>query len=233
MSPVFNHVKRLFCPSPKVLVGALLGELSPRDERRFLDHVLVCDRCRREYAALRQIDSAGRECLQGLEGLRWGEDSEGRVRALAVRELERLGAGASPRFPAPVIRVLAASAALVLVAAAAGVFLLRREPAPTEAERRAGRDEIRLIGPSGESARDGLEFRWSGLPGADYTLEIYTKALEPLFIREGLGEPRFGLPAIDGHRLRPGEFYFWKVSARFEGGRSVVSDFVKFKIRRD
>jgi hypothetical protein len=233
MSGIAGRLRRPICPSRETLVGALLEELPAGRERRFLDHLAVCERCRSEYAILREVDAAGRDTLGDL-GAALDEAGGERVRDLAAREVRRL----DPERPfaaarTAALRKLVPAAALVLAVAAAGVFLLRREPGRLDGERMAGPEQVRLIRPLGKSAAARLEFVWSAVPGAACALTVYSKALEPLIVREGLEGGRLVLSEKELRLLVPGEAYFWRVSARLPAGRTVNSEFVKFSIRAD
>jgi hypothetical protein len=222
---------RLLCPSKKKIRRALEGSLSSSVERRFLGHVLVCPRCRVEFAVLRQIESESRALFKGLEGIPLSSADRAGLRDLASGELARLNSGRRAGLP-KLLALRWAPAAILLTFAVAGVLVLVREHAPREAERRQAQGEIKLLRPIGESPKVPMVFQWSAIPGVvDYSLDIYTKALEPAYHETGLKSTEFRLPSPVADSLVTGDLYFWKVTARFAAGKKTESEFARVRIR--
>jgi hypothetical protein len=78
-----------------------------------------------------------------------------------------------------------------------------------------------LSGPIGKTTLETRpEFTWQALPGAiGYTVEIVDTGLHPVLHSPGLR----GTNWRPKHPLRPGETYFWQVTATLHGGAKVAA----------
>ena len=78
-----------------------------------------------------------------------------------------------------------------------------------------------LVSPVGKTTLETRpEFTWQALPGAiGYTVEIVDAGLHPVLHSPGLR----GTSWRPRHALRPGETYFWQVTATLHGGAKVAA----------
>jgi hypothetical protein len=180
---------------------------------------------------LRQIETESRTLFRSFERTFLSSADYAGLRVLASAELARLNSDRRAGLPGLLARRWAPVATL-LALALAGVFVLVREQPPLEIERRQAGGTIRLVRPVNESPKAPIVFQWSAIPGViDYTLDIYTKALEPAYHGTGLKSTEFRLPSPIADTLVAGDIYFWKVTARFAAGKKSDSEFARFRIR--
>jgi len=93
---------------------------------------------------------------------------------------------------------------------------------------------IALVSPvSTESTWDGLEFRWQSLAAADYyTIEVFDKSLELVWRSGRVAGTELRPPAEVGRQLRPGETYFWMVTAVTANRAEKKSRLAEFSIAK-
>ncbi|MEW5901003.1 MAG: hypothetical protein AB1715_06025 [Acidobacteriota bacterium] len=216
-----------------MLIRAFSDRLPVEKQFKLLDHVFSCSCCRVEFLALKEVWVESRELAAALGELAADEGTKERLKDLASREIQRLKEASGKRYPAfwrRTIRpaVAMAGALLLLVA----VIFLLRGPRETALERTSLPWRMDLIEPKGEVAGAELAFRWTSPTGVQsYRLEIFDRGLERIYESDLLAAPIHILPEKGRLHLRPGEVYFWKIVALFDGDQSLESDFAKFVIR--
>ncbi|HLE85309.1 MAG TPA: zf-HC2 domain-containing protein [Thermoanaerobaculia bacterium] len=191
------------CPEPGRIYDAARGALPPGETREVVEHLAVCPDCAEAWrlaAAFEEEAAAGTEPVSS------------RAR--------------SPRY----LRPVAAAAALVLAALAAGLWwtvVTVPEEAPVY---RAGAElEIRSLLPEGEPLpRDAAVLRWAlggdGSPeGTTYDLLVSGEDLQPLAEADELEEPSYRVPPAALEALPSGAEILWRVEAHLPDGRTARS----------
>ncbi len=223
------------CPSKGAIVRFFEDTASERDGRRLLDHVRSCPECRTVFDAVREIRSRSGEILGGLEGLDLrGPGTRRRLRDEARREILRLRGIRRPKRRQALrwIGLPAVGAALALIAWFAVVPNIgtRRTNA---LERNVSPLEIGLLRPRGTVPASALTFAWTPQPGArSYSLEIFDRTLEPVYLSGPIGAAAFSLPEDAAALIRKDEVYFWKIVAAFDDSRTIQSEFAKFVLQK-
>lgn len=158
----------------------------------------------------------------------WHHKSSGANKTPAVASNPTPPAATPPVVTAqtPVTHVAAALPADVRPAAA-DTIQHGKVPPPTAVTRprerasSAAQPTFALLGPIGKTTLETRpEFTWQPLPGAiGYTVEIVDTGLHPVLHSPGLR----GTNWRPRHPLRPGETYFWQVTATLHGGAKVAA----------
>jgi hypothetical protein len=191
------------CPEPGRIYDAARGALSPGETREVVEHLALCPECAEAWrlaAAFEEEAAAGAEAV-----------------SIGTR---------SPWY----LRPVAAAAALVLAALAAGLWwTVVTVPEQAPIYRAAGEAEIVSLLPEGEPLdRDAPFLRWQIAPepapeGTTYDLLVSTEALESVAEATELEEPRYELPEEALTDLPPGAQLLWRVEATTPDGRRIAS----------
>ncbi|HOW85206.1 MAG TPA: hypothetical protein P5119_08845 [Candidatus Aminicenantes bacterium] len=206
------------CPAPEGLVRLLERQAGRKERKMILDHVAGCVDC----ALL--LKSALR--LSGEIDRVLGRDGALRI---APREGAAAGTG-GPRF------LLGRRAAFGALAGALGLAIVTYSVirlAEKPVVRGAAGPQVRLISPvKGASVPAGeIEFLWETVPqAARYSLEIFNGSLERLWRSGPLTEVRLPLPEDARGAIRPGESYFWRVTAVLKDGQELASKLAEFSV---
>jgi hypothetical protein len=223
------------CPSAAALERLLDGCAPEASKRRLSDHVRDCPFCRAVFEVMKEIAERDEGILDELGGPDVaGPEARARLRTLARRELRALRGARRPAFGSLPRRLALPSALAVLVLAAAFAVLpvLRSSRTPAM-ERNAGESAIALVSPRGGVAGEPIAFSWTAAPGVHaYRLEIYDRALEPVYASPPLSGAHFTLPAGAAGPLLLRTPYFWKIVAASAEGKRIESEFGKFLIHR-
>jgi hypothetical protein len=207
------------CPALERLVQCVLGEMPGKERDEIVGHAANCTAC---AAALKHVLSLSTEIdraaakLAAYAGERQAERSEGRA-VFGTRPILK-----------PAVAVLAG----VFVVAALIVSvprLLNRTGTRGGTEAR-----IALISPvKGESAKDGFEFKWQGLAGADaYTVEVFDNSFRLLWRSGRIVGTEARLPAEVDRQVKAGQTYYWMVTAITDGRAEVKSKLAEFSVNR-
>lgn len=207
------------CPAVERLVRCVLGEMTGKERDEIVGHAANCTAC---AAALKpvlslsvDIDRAAAE-LAACAGARKAERSE-----------DRAGFGRRPILK-PAVAVLAGVFVIAVLIVSIPRLLVR------SGTRGGTEARIALISPvQGEPAKDGLEFRWQGLAGADsYTVEVFDRSFQLLWRSGRVAGTEVRLPAEAGRLIQPGETYYWMVTAAADGRAEVKSKLAEFSVTR-
>lgn len=222
------------CPSKDEIIRFFEETAARGDGGQLPDHARACPECRAIFEAVREIRSQSGEILSGLDGLDLGSrEARRRLREEARREILRLRRDRRPKRPNAFrwFGVSAAGAALALLAIL--VIVPNIGTRRTNAlERNASPLEIGLLRPRGTVPASALTFEWTRRPEArSYRLEIYDRALEPVYRSGPLNGDVFSLPGDASALIRRNEVYFWKIVAAFDDSRTIQSEFAKFTLQ--
>jgi hypothetical protein len=191
------------CLEPGQVYDAARGALAPGATREVVEHLALCPDCAEAWR-------------------------------LAAAFEEEAGVGAEPvdiRTRSPwYLRPVAAAAALVLAALAAGLWwTVVTVPQEAPVYRAGGELEIRSLVPEGEPLpRDAALLRWAlggdGAPeGTTYDLLVSGEDLQPLAEADELEEPSYRVPPAALEALPSGAEILWRVEAHLPDGRTARS----------
>jgi hypothetical protein len=207
------------CPTIERLAQCVLADVPGKERAEIVGHAANCAAC----AA----------ALKGLFDISGETD---RVAAEIKRSPGRGPAGETRRAEAFWGRLTGRPA----VAAMAGIFVLAVLTFSVfrllDRSGTRGGPEVRvlLVSPvAGSFSRDGLEFRWQSLAGADhYTVELFDKSLK-LVWRSGPVSGNELRPADTvGQGLNAGETYYWTVTAVKGDHSEIKSRLTEFSVKK-
>lgn len=181
------------CPADARLWDALEGLLPPEESQRLVLHAGTCAAC---GLALR----LGRELL---------------------RERAADGVASLPPAPRPRARGWLAAGLGAALAAAAAVLLWPQPPPSLRGA--APANPLQALTAEGRTGRAGLVLRWTPLPGARYSVRLFTPDLAVLHQQSGLARAEAEIPPAALQALPPGARVAWIVSARLPDGTSTTS----------
>lgn len=209
------------CPGDERLLGAFLLELDPASRERIAGHVASCPLCRRKQAVLAEIAEEFRARAEGLPGDLDPEEVAAlrKMAGAEIRELRRRRLPHSvPRgFPFRAV----ATAAVLVTAAAAGIFFISRSG--RQDVDRGNRGGIRLVEPAGKLDRVPVVFSWEAVRGADsYRFEIFDEELRSIVVRF-VKSTSLSLAPDEMAAIRPGQPYYWDVEGSDEEARPIAS----------
>ena len=191
------------CPEPGRIFDAARRALPPGETREMVEHLAVCPDCAEAWRLAAAFEEEGRS-----------------------GEAPASAASRSPWY----LRPVAAAAALVLAALAAGLWwTVVTVPEEAPVYRAAGELEIRSLLPEGEPlARDAAVLRWrlggDGAPeGTTYDLLVSTSDLALVAEVGDFEEPQYELEDEALANLPSGAELLWRVEATTPDGRRITS----------
>jgi hypothetical protein len=207
------------CPTIERLAQCILADVPGKERAEIVEHAANCAACaatlkdllavsaETDRVATEIIHSAGRGETGGSRGAKtfWG------------RLTER-----------PAVAVMAGIFILAIITFSA-IRLLDRSNTRGGPEAR-----ILLVSPvAGSLSRDGIEFRWESLAGADhYTVELFDKSLK-LVWRSGPVSGNEVRPADGvGKDMSAGETYYWIVTAVTGDHSEIKSRLAEFSVKK-
>jgi len=218
------------CPKDEVFVKAFMRELSLKESERIIDHILVCGKCRKKFETLKQLsrELAGKMYELEAEKLSSEEMEE-------LKEIARKRAGETKRRGALIfgwIPVKYAASAVVLIAAAAGLYAVFKTGQREVYREEGKKPALLLIEPSGKVPQPPEVFVWTAYEGAaEYTFELIDDELNTLFIDYEAKESELVLPDEVVKKLERGRTYVWKVLAEDEDSNILESERTYFEIK--
>ncbi len=193
------------CPSPEALASSFEPSASVRKKKRVIDHISGCPFCREEFMMVFEIRK---------------------------REPARLGARSQGRSVRPLLwQYACVLLGLGLVMTSFFVAVHQKEMSTVERSAETG---ITLLDPKADQSLSGpLVFRWRGRSASDYyILELFDDALLPIWKSDKVQELQIPLPPGIYAGLRPGQSYFWMVTAFLRGTKTDESRLGRFIIHR-
>jgi hypothetical protein len=189
------------CPDPARLWDAAALRLTPEERRAVVDHSVGCSVC---AEALRLAGEIRAELpVEDVPG--------GAARVGAWRALPALALAAS-----------------VVLAAALGIWTLRRaDPASQAPEFRDARTTAvrSLVDPDAPLPRESFTLRWSdAAPGSRYAVRVSTEALDELDTASELAEASYQVPEAALRGVRSGARVLWQVHVTLPDGRRFESE---------
>jgi hypothetical protein len=207
------------CPTIERLAQCVLADVPGKERAEIVGHAANC-------AA----------CAAALKGLLDVSAETDRVAAEIKRSAGRGQAGESTGAKAFLVRLTGKPAVAVM----AGIFVLAVMTFSVwrlldrSGTRGGPGARILLVSPvAGSLSRDGLEFRWESLAGADhYRVELFDKSLK-LVWRSGQVSGNVIRPAdAVGRDLNAGETYYWMVTAVTGDHLEIKSRLAEFSVKK-
>jgi hypothetical protein len=207
------------CPRFERLVSCVWGKVTPQERTEIISHIADCAVC---ATAIKEVLALAEETDTAAAGLE----------ADARRRMPLASRAATALRTRPALRWAAAGLAGVVVIALLAVSIPRLLERP--AARGGGEASIALVFPRpGETAKDGLVFKWKARAGVElYTVEVFDKSFRLVWRSGRLAGTEAPLPAEAARLLAPGESYYWRVKAAANGEDIVVSKLAVFSVGR-
>ena len=218
------------CPSPETILHAFEPSTSSADKAKVVNHVAGCSLCLREFelwlSFLREEEKAINDIIS------WAKtDGKGAIAQSKKAKIQEL-----PFSPRAQIRsVWKWAFGLISAAAITGLFFVGVKSILMNSEdEERGRlpGLIHLVSPvQGQKVRIPFVFRWEQTPRAEsYNLEIFDKALLPLWKSPRVEALQYELPPQARQLIKKGESYFWTITAWLEDGMKRESPLEDFTI---
>ncbi len=191
------------CPDHDVFIGAFMRELPPDELEAFVEHLLVCKKCKLKFDALTDLSKE----LKDYEG-----DVNWTTAELKKEAFSRLKGFAGHNTPISLWK-LAPIAALLIAVVAVGLYFLMLQPPVTE--RGAPGINLELTHPPVSVDNAPERFEWTAVRGADnYKFELIDDELNTIFRKSTDEDKTFLILPQDVRKsLQKGHTYVWKVTA--------------------
>jgi anti-sigma factor RsiW len=213
---------------------AYASELEIIDSRQREDlerHLELCDPCRREYEILLHVN----ETLLAAEAPITSDLPVGQVESARRDGKTRLPVWLAARLGLPGQRwwhpLALAAVVLVTVGSLLTVYYLQKQP-PAESHR-GGRvtSVVEARSPLGPIADRPGAFVWEPVGEAKtYRVALYNSVLEKIWHSEPVATHVVELPPEVMDQMRPGQRYFWQVTAELDRGKMVKSRVFEFRL---
>ncbi len=218
------------CPSPKKMIRLLRSRSSEREATKLVDHISHCRSCAGEFRFLLEALRHEEKLIDDLGQWLSSKNPAG------VQEGERLrrfdpGIDRRPSF----LRFSRSTAFLltgfVLVGLLVAGLLIFRAP---EKYRAGTGSAVELLNPVDEQiSTSGLVFRWKKTRNSEYyVLELFDKALSPVWKSERISDNYAVLPRAVAEKLEINGSYFWMITARRTDGEDITSRLEEFTVKK-
>jgi len=204
------------CASLDQIVRFFERRLSKKARRRLVDHVTGCPTCCQEFEFLLELQRFEKEI------------------ARQAVELEESRFRSRPRLKTRANFLFQHAAGLVVVFFLLSSLALMWRGANQAVDRGRKTSAVVLFQPAGSVVGQSvLEFSWqASVPSLEYIVELFDDALKPIWKSERLAASKVLLPEKILALLRPGETYYWMVTAYAGGRYHDESDFQAFSLLR-
>jgi hypothetical protein len=191
------------CPGHEVFVQAFMQELPPDKLESFIDHLLVCQKCKLKFETLSDLSKELRE---------YEKDVNWTTAELKKEALSRLQGFRGHNTRISFWKIAPIAALLVAVVAAGLYFLVFQAPVT---ERGAEEAALELIYPPVSVDKAPEKFEWTAVPGTDdYKFTLIDDELNTIFGKSIEEDQTFLiLPQDVRESLQKGHTYVWKVTA--------------------
>lgn len=217
------------CPKDRVYVNAFMQELRFEENEKFVDHILVCKECHAKFEMLGQLSEEMEKKIGKIQEQGLTAEEERELKVLAKKKIKELGRKKIWFFDLSPARYIAASAAILVLAA--GLLVVSKISQREIYRGGERREEIRIIKPAGVIKEAPVVFSWSVYEGADdYMFQLIDENLDTIY-QMRLNGNSLMLPGELVHKLKRGITYVWKVEARDEFGETLSHAFTSFEWR--
>lgn len=222
------------CPENEVLINTFLEKGTLEEKERLIDHILVCQKCKLKFEALRQISNQLSAFKEEFKEEKLSASEEEEFRRMAKQRIKELGIKQKRPFLRllPARYLVAAAAALMIVIAG---FILITKLQQREVYREGEKEEFRLIEPVGTITEIPSVFIWTPLEEADnYIFQLIDDELNivltkgPYYAKVTLSVT---LSEDEKKKLVKGKTYIWEVEARDAFLKVLCSDRKHFEIK--
>ena len=228
----FSSREKGRCPKNEMLASIFLTETSRAEKFKLMDHIMNCDRCRTEFAILKEIWEKGHSLFNPEMEESLAKATPAQIFSVARQEMEVLVQNKKKRRRGKIFPLKTASLATASFAAVLIIFIaLVDRHHPVAVERNLEPDTFQILEPWNSVAVRPIIFRWTPVSESkEYTLEILDSSLEIIYRKESIASTSFELPDNITLQLLKSKTYFWKVIAVLGDGKTVESEFGKFQI---
>jgi hypothetical protein len=218
------------CPRDEVFIKAFMRELSLKENEKFIDHILSCEKCSKKFELLKQLSRELTKKLDALEEEKLSPEENRRLRDLAKKKLKRSKPRGSLVLDIIPVKYAAAAAALIIIAV--GLYVVLRM-GQGEVYRDEGRKHgLVLMEPTGRLSEPPKLFVWSAYEGAvEYYFELIDDELNTLFLDNRVQRPKLMLPGDIVKKLEKGRTYVWKVYAEDDDDNVLDAARASFELR--
>jgi hypothetical protein len=218
------------CPRNEVFIKAFLRELSLEENERFIDHILVCEKCSKKFELMKQLSRELAEKMNALETEKLSPEDNRELRKLARKKIKASKSRGSLVIDMIPLKYVAAAVSLIVVAAGLYVVLKMGQG---EVYRNEGRESgLVLMGPTGRVSEPPEVFVWSAYEGAEeYYFELIDDELNTLLLDNRVRRPKLILPVDIVKKLEKGRTYVWKVYAEDDDDNVLDSARTSFEIK--
>jgi len=207
------------CPTMERLAQCVLADVPGKERAEIVGHAANCAAC---AAALKDLFDISAETDRVAAEIK---RSAGREQASESRGAETFLGRLTGR---PAVAIMAGI--FVLAVLTFSVFRL------LDRSGTRGGPEVRvlLVSPvAGSFSRDGLEFRWQSLAGADhYTVELFDKSLKLVWRSGPVSGNEFRPADAVDKGLRADEAYYWMVTAVRGDHSEIKSRLAEFSVKK-
>jgi hypothetical protein len=207
------------CPTIERLAQCVLGDVPGKERAEIVGHAANCAAC---AAALKDLLAISAETDRVATEM---IHSAGRGQAGEPRGAKAFWGWLTGK---PAVAVMAG--VFVLAVITFSIFRLQDR----SGTRGGPEARILLVSPvAGSLSRDGLEFRWQSLAGADhYTVELFDKSLKLVWRSGSVSGNEVRPPDGVGKDLNAGETYYWMVTAVTGDHSELKSRLAEFSVKK-
>ncbi|MCK4758681.1 MAG: hypothetical protein KAT69_01455 [Candidatus Aminicenantes bacterium] len=218
------------CPENEVLINTFLEKGTLEEKERLIDHILVCQKCKLKFEALRQISNQLSAFKGEFKEEKLSASEENEFRRMAKQRIRELSKKQKRPFlrwlPAQYLAVAAATLLIVIAG-----FILITKLQQREVYREGEKEEFRLIEPVGIITEVPTVFIWTPHEEADnYFFRLIDDELNIVFYKDAY-VPKTTLPEDEKKKLVKGKTYIWEVEARDLFHKKIISDRKHFEIK--
>jgi hypothetical protein len=218
------------CPSPRKMIRLLRSRSSEREATKLVDHISHCSSCAGEFRFLREALRHEEKLIDDLG--RWlSSTNSAEVQGGARQRSLKPGIDRRPFF----LRFSQSTAFLLIGFVFVGLLVAGLWIFRAPEKYRAGTGSaVELLYPvDKEISTSGLVFRWKKTRNLEYcVLELYDKALSPVWKSERISDNFAVLPRAVAEKLEINGSYFWMITARGTGGEDNTSRLEEFTIKK-
>ncbi len=200
------------CPSPQAIARSFAPKTPVRKKKKIIDHISACPMCREEFMMFfEHHKTPSSDPIADLP------KPPGDIRK-------------GLRYPALWQGALALLGLSLIVYS----FFFIGHRAEVSGTRQLVSSEITLLSPERElSLSSPAIFRWQATPGSEYyVVELFDETLLPVWVSDKTQDLQVQLPSKISLNLRPGQPYFWTVTAYIRGSACAESRLLRFDVRR-
>jgi hypothetical protein len=206
------------CPTLERIVNCVMTRLSRKEGAEIVGHAATCAAC---AAALKNVLELSTET----------DSFAAQLGAFSGNRQDNTSHDERPHWAwlirRPAVAVLAGVFAIAVLALSVSRLIT------TSGTRGGPEARVMLISPVKASlSMDSLQFRWESLPGADhYIVELFDQSLNMVWRSSPVHGVELRLTAGIDKNIRPGETYYWTVTAVTGNHTEIKSRLAEFSVK--